>query len=552
MLCRLEISNYALIENVELTFQKGFTVITGETGAGKSILLKALNLLLGDRSDSGVLKQSENKCFLEATFDIRSLNLESFFQAHELDYDDQCIVRREFTATGKSRCFINDSPVQLTVLKDLGSKLISVHTQHETLSLLDTDFQFDVIDHFAGIHEDVLSYRKKFRNYKNLLSELIALKETDAQNRKERDYKTYLLNELVEAQLENLDAAKIQEQFLRVQNSEKITEKIAAILSIADAEDKSPVSQVRLMTQLADELQRLDPAFREIQVRLNSVRIELTDIHNEMHHLSDALDFSETDAATIREKNELIQSLTYKHNVDSVDALVSLKKQLEREIAEIESVELAVTETEKEIKKMLSELTQDAEKIATKRKAELTSLEKTIRKILVNLSMPDAEIKVELKKLTELGLNGLDAIEFLFKTNRGGQFLPLKKIASGGELSRLMLAILSILSETKNLPSLVFDEIDTGVSGEVASKMASEFDRIGKNIQIIVITHLPQVAARGSVHLHVAKEIQKNKTITHVKKLNTDERLDELAKMISGEKVTEAARLNAANLLNIS
>jgi DNA repair protein RecN (Recombination protein N) len=309
---------------------------------------------------------------------------------------------------------------------------------------------------------------------------------------------------------------------------------------------------LRSLVHLLDELKELDSTFSDLQSRLKSVQIELADIDNELRSKTETLDFSQEDSQLIKDKIDLYNSLSYKHNVQSVQALSEIQQKLEHELTEIESVENAVIQTEKEISKLHSELVKEATKISAKRKIESAALEKTIRAILMNLSMPDAELQIELSEQKEIGQHGIDGIDFLFKTNRGGQFLPLKKIASGGELSRLMLAILSTLSETKNLPSLVFDEIDTGVSGEVASKMATEFVRMGKNIQIIVITHLPQVAARGNVHLHVAKEIQSNKTVTLVKKLAKKDRITELAKMISGEKVTDAALANAENLLNIS
>lgn len=552
MLCRLEVSNYALIENVDLTFEKGLTVITGETGAGKSILLKALNLLLGERSDSGVLKQSENKCYLEATFDLSKLNLEMFFHKHELDFETNCIVRREFNSAGKSRCFINDSPVQLQVLKELGNQLISVHSQHETLLLFDTSFQFDVLDYFAGIQTAVSDYQKKYRIFRDLLNQLETLKDTEARNRKERDYKTFLLNELIEARLEKNDLLKIQEQFSRIQNSEKISEKVGNAISILDRDEKNPQAILKNLTHLLEELSQLDNTFSELHGRLKSISIEFSDLDSEIRRQAETLDFSQEDAQFIKDKIDLFNSLLYKHNVQTIEALIEIQHKLEHELTEIESVENAVIQTEKEITKLKGELEKEASKISAKRKVEAAALEKTIRSLLINLSMPDAELRIELKDQKEISSNGIDVIEFLFKTNRGGQFLPLKKIASGGELSRLMLTILSTLSESKNLPTLIFDEIDTGVSGEVASKMASEFVRMGKNIQIVVITHLPQVAARGKTHLHVAKEILTNKTVTHVKKLDKKSRILELAKMISGEKVTDAAKANAENLLNIS
>jgi len=559
MLCRLEISNYALIENVDLTFEPGFTTITGETGAGKSILLKALNLLLGERVDTSVLRQSGNKCFLEATFDLSKLKLESFFQNNALDFDFQCIVRREFTQAGKSRCFINDSPVQLNVLKELGEKLISVHTQHQTLALFDTDFQFDVLDYYANLEAVVSGYSKKYKAYRDLTNQLEILQNQEAQNRKDRDYKTFLLNELIEANLDKLNIETLQSDYRKIQNVEKISEALKNANSIFSSEQLSPLNSLRSLIQILDELKNFDSKFNELHARLLSSKIEMEDVENELLEQTENLNFSDNEAQLVKEKIDSFNALSYKHNVRTIEELISLRNQLEEQIKEIESVEKSVTETELEIAKLYKELLTEAKSISKKRTSKIPELEKTIHSLLSNLAMPDAQLKIELNQPhngpsghEKIGVHGIDTIEFMFKTNLGGQFLPIKKIASGGELSRLMLSILSTLSSTKNLPTLIFDEIDTGVSGEVAAKMATEFMSIGKNIQIVVITHLPQVAAKGSVHLHVSKENKETKTVTFVKQLNKKERVIELAKMISGEKITEAAKENAMNLLNIS
>lgn len=552
MLCRLEVSNYALIENVHLTFEKGFTTITGETGAGKSILLKALNLLLGERVDTSVLRQSENKCFLEATFDLSQLTLKTFFEQYELDYDVQCIVRREFTNAGKSRCFINDTPVQLNVLKELGEKLISVHTQHETLALFDVDFQFDVLDYYSDLQTAVANYSKKYKSYRELVNQLATLQNQEAQNRKERDYKSFLLNELLEANLDKLNLDTLQSNYLKIQNAEKISESLKHASDLFSSEQRSPVNAVRTLIQILEDLKNFDSKFNELHARLVSAKIELEDIESELQNQAESLEFSDKEAQFVKEKIDSFNGLTYKHNVQSIDQLISLRNDLESQIKEIESVEKSVIETEKKIEILNTELNKEAKSISKKRNSKTVELETTIHALLSNLSMPDAELKIELKQQDKIGPHGIDTIDFLFKTNFGGQFLPIKKIASGGELSRLMLTILSTLSTTKNLPTLIFDEIDTGVSGEVAAKMATEFTRIAKNIQIIVITHLPQVAAKGFVHLHVGKENKEDKTVTFVKKLNQKERVLELAKMISGEKITDAAKKNALNLLNIS
>lgn len=552
MLCRLEVSNYALIENVDLTLEKGFTVITGETGAGKSILLKALQLLLGERSDSGVLKNSEKKCFLEATFDVSALKLESFFEEHELDFDKRCIVRREFSAAGKSRCFINDTPVQLNVLKALGENLISIHSQHETLSLFDTGFQFDVVDYFAGIQNDVNAYKKNYRHYKELLRQLEILEETEARNRKERDFKSFLLNELIDANLDKTNWNKLLEDYNQLQHHEKIRELISQSVQILENENHNPSRQLRLLVAAFDELKNINSSYTDIYTRLKSVQIELDDLSKEIENMSGGAEFSESESLIIREKIDLFQALLYKHNLQKAEQLIEVREKLKHELTEIESIENAVEQTKKEIGKLIAQLKKNAATISDKRKVEAKALEKTIRSILINLSMADAELHIDLSDSDELNPFGQNEIDFQFKTNRGGQFLPLKKIASGGEMSRLMLAILSTLAETKNLPVLIFDEIDTGVSGEVASRIASEFARMGKNLQLIAITHLPQVAARGTHHFHVAKEAEDNKTKTFIKKLTKKERIQELAKMISGEKVTDAAIENAENLLNFS
>lgn len=552
MLCRLEVSNYALIENVDLTFEKGFTVITGETGAGKSILLKALNLLLGDRADTTVLKQSANKCYLEATFDISKLQLQDFFSDNELDFDKQCIVRREFTSAGKSRCFINDTPVQVNVLKELGDKLISIHSQHQTLALFESEFQFDVLDNFAGTESQVTDYQKKFKEFKLAQQKLSQLQQEEAQNRKERDYKLFLFSELEQANLDKLDVEKLQSTHTKIQHAEKIASTLQNANDLLESEKIGPIDSVRSLILMFDDLKNVDSKFGEIQSRLISVKVELEDLQSDVQNEMESIEFSEEEILTVKEKMDLFNALIYKHNLNAVADLIVLRDQLSNEINAIESVEKQLAEVEKLVKKQEQDLVKLANELSKKRLAKIGDLEKEVASLLSNVGMPDAAIQIDLSQTKDLTTQGIDQIDIKFKTNRGGQFLTIKKIASGGELSRLMLAILSILSKTKNLPTLIFDEIDTGVSGEVASKMAAEFLRISKKIQVVSITHLPQIAAKGSTHLHVSKQTKANKTITQVKNVMGDDRVLELAKMISGEKITDAAKENAMNLLNIS
>jgi DNA repair protein RecN (Recombination protein N) len=552
MLKRLEISNYALIENVSLELNSGFTVITGETGAGKSIILKALNLLLGDRADTSVLKQSEQKCFLEAEFDIRGLDLESFFRENELDFENNCIVRREFTTSGKSRVFINDTPVQLTQLKSLGEQLVSIHSQHQTLEILGASFQMQVLDAFSGILPVVKTYQKDYKNYRDKVNEHIQLKVKDLENRKEKDYVSFLVNELKMADLDNTDMDELKSQSDKIENAEKIIEGLGLAKSVFENETYGPMNGINTLLETFEELKAYDSRYADIHARLLSLKIEMDDLGAEIDGQGDDYELSDEDAKLIKEKMDLLNQLCFKHNLSEVSELKALQENLESQLNDIDSLEDKMNQLALEIDKMKVELTKTATEISKSRQSNLKKLAEEVENILNVLGMPDAQLKVELQTTETLGPNGFNEIEFLFNTNKGGNFLPIKKIASGGELSRLMLAILSILSEYKKLPTLIFDEIDTGVSGEVASKIAAEFMKMGKKIQLISITHLAQVAAKGKMHLHVSKSSAGEKTTTEVKKLQGDDRINELAKMISGEQVTEAAKENALHLLNIS
>ncbi|NOQ73008.1 MAG: DNA repair protein RecN [Crocinitomix sp.] len=550
MLKRLDISNYALIENVNLTLNEGFTVITGETGAGKSILLKALNLLLGERADTAVLKQSAKKCILEAELDISKLALSAFFEANELDYEANCIIRREFNTAGKSRAFINDTPVQLSVLKNLGEKLISIHTQHQTLQILNTNFQLDVLDHFAGIEKLVSAYTKTYSSYRNKVNSLIELQVKDKEARKEKDYLAFLLTELETANLAKINLEELKQKSAKIENAEKIQTAIKFAQSIFENDSFSPAIGIKTLIETFDELKQFDPSFADISARLWSLKIELDDIESEVGNSNDDDLYTEEEAIVVKEQLEQFNNLSFKHNLTEVAQLVALQESISNDLEAIASLENDISRLEKEISGLKKELNAEAKTIQNKRKAATRKLEQEIKMRLNNLAMPNAELKIELTEKDRLSANGLDQIDYLFKTNLGGAFSSIKKVASGGELSRLMLVVLSILSEKKNLPTLIFDEIDTGVSGEVASKMAVEFENMGKKIQVIAITHLAQVAGKGKAHLHVSKQSTADKTNTYVQAITANERIEVLAGMISGEEITQAAKENAANLLS--
>ena len=549
MLKRLEISNYALIENMNLTLTKGFTTITGETGAGKSILLKALNLLLGERADIAILKQSEKKCILEAEFEIPDLDLAAYFEQHELDYEPVCILRREFNSAGKSRAFVNDTPVQMQVLKELGEQLVSVHTQHQTLHILNTDFQLDILDHFSGIHEEVKNYRAIYKSYRSKVNELIELQVKEMENRKEKDYLSFLLNELEDAQLGKLNIEELQQKAARIENDEKIQTAIRFAKSVFENESFSPSVGIRTLIETFDDLKKFDSSYADIAARLWSLKIELDDLESEIDRRDNDDHYSDEEVCQIKEKIDQVNNLFFKHNVKEVGQLIELQTSLSLQLGEISSLETKIETLEKEINQLKKEVEQAAKTIRQKRLANKRKLELEVKKRLAELAMPNAELSIDLAEKQKPGKNGFDEIDFLFKTNLGGQFSPVKKVASGGELSRLMLTILSILSETKNLPTLIFDEIDTGVSGEVATKMANEFDKMGKRMQVIAITHLPQVAAKAATQLHVKKTTEESKTKTFVEVLDRTARIDVLASMMSGAEISKAAKENAADLL---
>jgi len=552
MLQRLEISNYALIENVKISLNEGFTVITGETGAGKSILLKALNLLLGERADTSVLKQSDKKCFLEAEFNIQNLHLEPFFKEHDLDFEQVCIVRREFTSSGKSRCFVNDSPVQMSVLKSLGELLVNIHSQHQTLALFGKAFQIEVLDYFAGTADQAQAFKKDFHAYRALINERIELQLKDKENRKEKDYLEFLINELKLADLENTDLESLKSQAEKLANAEKISESLGLANSVFNNETYGPHNGIKTLLETFEELKSYDPNYADMHARLLSLKIELDDIQNEVDALGDQFDLSEIDVQSVKDKMDLMNSLLFKHNLNEIQQLIELQDELEEKMAAIVGFEDRLQRIEQEIADQKAGLEKRAEEMSSVRKKSKANLEQAIQSILAELSMHEAELDIQINPANELTQFGIDEIQFHFRTNKGGQSLPLKKIASGGELSRLMLAIMSILSEKKKLPTLIFDEIDTGVSGEVAAKIGREFEKMGKNIQLIAITHLPQVAAKGAAHLHVAKSTGETKTTTEVIELSEEQRINELAKMISGEEITAAAKENAQQLLNFS
>ncbi|MFD1552517.1 DNA repair protein RecN [Putridiphycobacter roseus] len=550
MLNRLIISNFALIDNLDLKFENGFVAITGETGAGKSILLKALNLLLGGRADHSALKGNEQKCIIEAEFNIKELDLKADFENWNIDYDDLSIVRREINPQGKSRLFINDTPTNVATLKSLGDKIINIHTQHETIDLLDKQYQLINLDIFANHLDLVQAYQKEYTTLQNHQHALKELMQQEAENRKEEDYTLFLFEEFEKINLEKIDIPQLLKEHEKLENWEHIQNQLGTVMDLMQAELSSPIFETKKGIEALSKIENLSTSYAALKSRLLSVEIELKDIEACVEDELNADEIDQEKAQAIKEKIEIINGLMYKHNVNTGESLLEIKQSLEDKIQNFSSVSTDIEKLEAVIKSITIALKKTATKIHDGRIKSIPKFEIAVQAILKDLGMENAAIKIDINTVTELHKNGFDDIEMLVKTNLGGQFLPISKSASGGELSRIMLAILKLTAKIKKLPTLIFDEIDTGVSGEIASKMAALFTNMGLNTQIISITHLPQIASKAKAHYHVFKSTEDNRTTTKVVALNKEERIHEIAKMMSGETITDKAIENAKILLN--
>ncbi|MDX1349309.1 MAG: DNA repair protein RecN [Putridiphycobacter sp.] len=549
MLNRLTISNFALIENLNLRFKDGYSVITGETGAGKSIILKALNLLLGERADYSVIKAKDEKCVIEAEFNITDLALEDQFKTWDIDYDLQTIIRREFLPSGKSRLFINDTPTTLNTLKELGSSIIKIHTQHETLDLFDKQFQLDTLDAFVQNNKSVSEYRALFANYQADLKRLQVIETTVAEQKKAQDYTQFLIDEFNQIDFKDIDIDSLLEEAEQFNNWETIQNQLTSAYSSLSDEQFSPSATLKRAIDALGKISHVSTKYLDLLNRFKSVKIEIDDIETEIGNLLHGSDLDEERMVFVQNKVQIINSLLYKHNSSNGTELRAVLDGLESEVhsfADLESEILTIKQSLTKDKKVLTDL---AKSISNRRKAEAKHYSKAIHEVLKDLGMVNAELQVDFIESKELTYNGIDQIQFLFKTNLGGDFLPISKTASGGELSRLMLSVLSIIANVQKLPTLIFDEIDTGVSGEIASKMANLFAKLGQKTQLISISHLPQIASKAAVHFHVYKTVTDNTTYTMVKELSNEERIHELAKMMSGENVSEKAIENAKLLL---
>jgi DNA repair protein RecN (Recombination protein N) len=549
MLLRLSVHNYALIKELDLNLENGLTIITGETGAGKSILLGALSLILGTRADTSVLLDNKEKCVVEGTFRIADYDLNDFFIDNDLDYESVAILRREINPAGKSRAFINDTPVTINLMKELGDRLIDIHSQHQTLMLNDNSFQLSIIDSFASAYPLLNEYRIIYNAFRKLQHEYNELKEKSEQNKTDLEYFQFQFSQLEEAKLKMGEQGELEKEQEILNHAEEITAALSGSSMLFSGEETSVLSMLREIKVNLGKVRSFIPGGDNIISRIDSAYIELDDLAAEIEKLSVKIEADPGRLKSINDRLDFLYSLMQKHRVKSLDELLNKKEQIRQTIESIAQTDIRFEEVEESLRKNKDLMASISEKITNKRGSVLPEIERKVTDMLKQLGMPNARFRILLSKLKEFGSSGSDQADFLFSANRQTEPDNLAKIASGGELSRVMLSLKSLLTKNNNLPTIIFDEIDSGVSGEVADKVGQILSGMGKYMQVVNITHLPQVASQGTMHYHVYKEDTGDSTITRIKLLSTDERIREVARLLSGSEVTETAIRNAKELL---
>ena len=549
MLTKLEIQNYILIDQLSIDLSSQLSVITGETGAGKSIIMGALGLILGDRADSSVCRDASKKCFIEGIFELSNKEqYASFFKEHEIDLADELIIRREITAQGKSRAFINDSPVTLTVLKDLTSKLVDLHQQFDTLTLGDTDFQRTVLDALAGIQKDLINYQSSFTDWKEnekKLQQLIIQKENFE---KTESYNQHLLSELLELNLQENELENLEQDLKFLENAAAIKTQLAASLHLLDSAENPIVQQLKQLANSLESIVKFQPEFSNLLERLKATQIELADIASDLNRWQDKIDFDDQKTASIQERLSIGYNLQKKHKVQSTNELLAIQAQLEKDLTEVLNLNDSIEQLTKLVKDAETKSVTLAKVLTSKREKEMSPLTFNVNKLLHQVGMPNAKIKVSIEEVP-YNFYGKDKIDILFDANNTNKFEPIKKVASGGELSRLMLCIKSLVAKSVDLPTMIFDEIDTGISGEPAKQVGLLLQNLGQARQVLCITHQPQIAAKGNAHLYVYKEQKGTATHTYLKTLNKTERVMHIAQMIGGDPPSKSAIDNAKELL---
>lgn len=550
MLLHLSITNYAIIEKLDIDFNNGFTVITGETGAGKSILLGALSLILGSRVDTGVLNNKEKKCVVEGVFKLNKNNFQEFFKENELDFEIETTIRREISSLGKSRAFINDTPVNLSVVKEIAEQLINIHSQHQNLLVKNGNYQLTVVDSFAGLQSELEFYEKSFKIYQLKNDELLALKNQESRAKSELDVLKFQVNELEMLKLQEDEQQNIEEQLDLLNNAEEIKSTLHQANSLLIDNEENVLINIKLILQSFTKIAHLSSDYQLIYDRLNSLLIELDDLSREVSKFNENVYFDKDNLEYLSSRLNNIYSLEKKHHVENSNDLLSLLINFKQELVKNESIEDIILDLEKEVTELENKLHNQAKKISSIRSEAIPKLTQSIQQNLLELGLPQSNFVIKQQVFKELKITGIDKIEFLFSANKGFEPEEINKIASGGEISRVMLTIKSILAKSKNLSTVIFDEIDTGVSGDIADKMGNIMKQMSNDIQIITITHLPQVAAKGNNHFRIFKEIKGDKTITDICNLDREGKINEIAKMLSGKELTKAALENAKNLIS--
>ncbi len=550
MLLKLTIANYAIIDRLEVQFSGNLNVITGETGAGKSIIIGALSLILGERADAKSFFDQSQKCVVEGTFDLKGCGLNSFFKEHELDYDNHTIVRREISPNGKSRSFINDTPVNLAVLRQLGEQLVNLHSQHETLALNNPQFQLELVDSLANHENKLAVFREKYLSYKKIQSEIQSLIE---QNRHitDKDYLEFQLKELREADLKADEQEALEAELKSLENAEEIISAMDKVSGLIRQSDFSVSNRIREAFSLLKSVAPFHKGAQDIAKRLDSVQIELNDISAELENIAESVASNPDRISLLNERLDTLNRLQQKHRVHNITELIGVRDSLDEKLQSFESLDKQLSEKRRQMDELQMEMTKLGDGIHAGRVGRKPFIEKQVMSLLKEVGMPNASFDVAIEKIPfeKVTPTGFDKITFLFSANKGGRMEELKSVASGGELSRLMLVLKSLLASSVAMPTLIFDEIDSGVSGETAIKVGTLLEKLGKSHQVVTITHLPQIARVGDTHFFVYKEDKDDKTVTRVKKLSEKERVIEIAKMIGGEKYSEKALASARELL---
>ena len=549
MLTALSIKNYALIDDLKVDFPEGFIIITGETGSGKSIMLDALSLILGKRADMSALRNKEEKCIIEAEFSLQNYEFQPLFQELDIDYDPQTIIRREILPSGKSRAFVNDVPATLEVLSRLGQVLVDIHSQHQTLALSDTSFQFAIIDAMANNKPLLTEYVQLHQLLKKEQKKLEELIEFQKNAKKEYDYNLHQLKELKSATLEEGILEELEESYEEASNIEDIKENVSESLYLLNDENIGILNNLRELKRSFSSLTEYKQLYRDLYERIESAFLELEDLASEISDIDESIETDPDNLEQISKQLNKIYSLQKKHSVATVEELIAIQQELEEAVSKTESVDIDLNKQKKIVEEQHTATLKKANQLHKAREKVIPALDKKLTNFMHELGMPNGRFSITLTATDTFFANGNDELSFLFSANKGGDFGQLKKVASGGELSRIMLAVKAIMAEHTALPTIMFDEIDTGVSGEISQKMGDIMKQMSQNRQVFAITHLPQIAAKGAYHFKVFKEDSKGKTTTHLKLLTEEERITELSEMLEGKNSGASARNHAIELL---